>query len=142
MITTKLVRLLLAVSLLVQTSIAIDVRAADPVTSTPHKQALLIALGKYNHGSMSDPAGLNSKPDIEAIRALLTRKQFGLEPADVTAIDAPKAPTHKSIVDAITRLIDETRPGHTVYIHFSGHTATKCSLEHLYGWSPLLQGSV
>ena len=87
---------------------------------TPHKYALLIGIHEYEHGENSIFPNLNTETDVAAIRSVLLSK-FSFQPADITVLSTKAETTRASILGALRALINKTKAGDIVYIHYSGH---------------------
>src|SRR5687767_14394600 len=79
------------------------------------KKALLIGVGQYAPGSRWTP--LSSANDITYLRQAIL--QHGFEPKNITTLVDTQA-TKEGILQALTKLAKESKPGDIVFFHFSG----------------------
>jgi Caspase domain/Domain of unknown function (DUF4384) len=91
---------------------------------TPRKRALLIGISDYlpireGSGWAALPGAVN---DVEMQRELLVHR-FGFNQADVRLITNQKA-KRQSILEEFEDLIQWSRPGDVVVVHYSGHGST------------------
>ncbi|HEY9774216.1 MAG TPA: caspase family protein [Planktothrix sp.] len=89
----------------------------------PQKRALLIGVSKYkvfHPNENKDIPDLHTEDDINSIKNVL-EKDLGFPDANIKVLSTPESTTKESILNAIDELIKETRPGDTVWIHYSGH---------------------
>jgi metacaspase-1 len=97
-------------------------RPAPGVAAAPKKRALLVGVSKYERGTPGDEWwDLNTGPDVEAMRQVLTVK-FQFKEDEIKVLGTPQETTRRSIVAAFRSfLIEPARPGDIIYFHYSGH---------------------
>ena len=106
-------------------------RQNTTVNATPRKRALLVGISKYCRGDGGECGkrkkywwDLNSEPDLDALKQVLTQK-FGFTESEIKVLKTSEETTHESIRRTFKAfLIDQTRAGDTVYFHYSGHGGT------------------
>lgn len=99
------------------------IRTAHPLPATaPKKRALLVGVSKYERGAPGEEWwDLNSGPDVEAMRQVLTAK-FQFKEDEIKVLRTQQETTRKSIVAAFRSfLIEPAQPGDIIYFHYSGH---------------------
>jgi len=108
-------------------------------SEAPVKRALLVGVNKY-FKRPGDPWYLHSDIDVDRIKAVLTSPRFAFKSENITVIKTQEQTTHKGIVDAFEKLIDDTKKGDLVYFHFSGHGSQidDTAIKHLNGKSNTL----
>ena len=99
--------------------------------ATPRKHALLVGVSNYCRGDGSECGkrkkywwDLNSEPDTDALKQVLTEK-FGFSESEIKVLKTSADTTHESIRRNFKSfLIDQTSEGDIVYFHYSGHGGT------------------
>jgi metacaspase-1 len=81
------------------------------------KRALIIAVGKYNY-SVTRWAPISSTSDIPLIKNALLQQGFG--ESNITVIQDQEA-TKAGIMMSFDKLLEQTKPGDVVLVHYSGH---------------------
>jgi hypothetical protein len=105
-------------------------------------RALLVGVSQYP----DLPAALQLKApanDVRLMRQVL--KQRGFDDANIEiladAVDGARLPTQGAILTALQGLAGRSRPGDTVYLHFSGHgslqPAAAVTTAPASGWQPI-----
>lgn len=91
---------------------------------SPKKYALLIGVSEYKRTGDTDVEwwNLNSKPDIAALKQVLTRK-FNFSPNEIRTLTTRQETTRQSILSTFKDLVNKVQAGDIVYIHYSGHGA-------------------
>lgn len=92
-------------------------------SANPHFRALLIGISIYDHYNNSGIfPNIGGAGDLDAIQSALV-SEFGLETdADhLIRLDTPEKTTQAAIRAAFKQLVAGTKPGDTVFIHYSGH---------------------
>jgi hypothetical protein len=82
------------------------------------KRAVLIGIDQYEDPAINDLSGCVN--DVNSMAAVLG-ECYQFEPAGLTRLTDPGDTTRKKILDALTRLVDETGPGDVAVIYYSGH---------------------
>lgn len=92
------------------------VAAQEPSAATPGvRRALLIGINRYR----AVPELQGSVNDVETMREILTTR-YGFEPRYVTLL-TDEAATRRGIMQALEKLVQDSGPHDTVYVHYSGH---------------------
>lgn len=92
------------------------VAAQESSAATPGvRRALLIGINRYR----AVPELQGSVNDVETMREILTTR-YGFEPRYVTLL-TDEAATHRGIMEALEKLVQDSGPQDTVYVHYSGH---------------------
>ena len=86
-------------------------RAADAGV----RRALLIGINRYS----AVPGLQGSVNDVESMREILISR-YGFEPRNITML-TDEAATRAAMMAALEKLVDDTGPADTVYLHYSGH---------------------
>ena len=84
--------------------------AADGV-----RRALLIGINRYS----AVPSLQGSVNDVETMREILISR-YGFEARNITML-TDEAATRAAMMAALEKLVDDTGPADTVYLHYSGH---------------------
>jgi hypothetical protein len=92
-----------------------NIQAAEPSDQAGSKRALLIGINQYK----AVPKLLGSLNDIETMRQILLTR-WGFPENQITVVTDGGA-TRAGILAALDRLVRETGPNDTVYVHYSGH---------------------
>ncbi len=92
------------------------------------KYALLIGVGRYASPQIRTLDG--PRFDVEAMQTTLVR-DWHFEPARVTSLVDEQA-TRARILAALDRLIEQSRPGDTVVIFYSGHGTSRQDQKNLH----------
>ena len=94
--------------------------------STPRKRALLVGISDYKYASLNGKLGWNDLPgavnDVDLQRELLVHR-FGFQSGDITILKNKQA-GRQDILRAMEDLIQWSKPGDVVVIHYSGHGST------------------
>ena len=92
------------------------VGAQQSSAATPGvRRALLIGINRYR----AVPGLQGSVNDVETMREILTSR-YGFEPRYVTLL-TDEAATRRGILEALEKLVQDSGPQDTVYVHYSGH---------------------
>jgi hypothetical protein len=83
----------------------------------PVRRALLIGVNDYVTDQFGDLNGAVN--DVETMRGLLVSR-FGFSPENVATLTDRQA-TREAILAAIRKVVSETGPKDTLYLHYSGH---------------------
>lgn len=89
--------------------------AAEPLDQPGSKRALLIGINQYK----AVPKLQGSLNDIDTMRQILLTR-WGFSEKQITVVTDGGA-TRAGILAALDRLVRETGPNDTVYVHYSGH---------------------
>src|SRR5687768_3490063 len=106
-------------------------RQSATLNATPRKRALLVGISKYCRGDGVECSNrkkywwdLNSKADLDALKQVLMQN-FGFLENEIKVLKTSQDTTHEAFLRTFKSfLIDQTRPGDTVYFHYSGHGGT------------------
>ena len=94
--------------------------------STPRKRALLVGISDYKYASLNGKLGWNDLPgavnDVDLQRELLVHR-FGFQSGDITILKNKEA-GRQDILRAMEDLVQWSKPGDVVVIHYSGHGST------------------
>ena len=94
--------------------------------STPRKRALLVGISDYKYASLNGKLGWNDLPgavnDVDLQRELLVHR-FGFQTGDITILKNKQA-GRQDILRAMEDLVQWSKPGDVVVIHYSGHGST------------------
>lgn len=110
--------------------VAILIVAADGPVSAGGKHALLIGISNYGsfYPNLTEEQrlfpDLDCEADVRSIQAALVHTfHFDPGPAagQITELTTPSQTTHYAIIAALQHLVDITKPGDIIYIHYSGH---------------------
>ncbi|MGO8673129.1 MAG: caspase domain-containing protein [Capsulimonadaceae bacterium] len=94
------------------------------------QRAVLIGISKYSafqHGTPTTYVGpalfpdLDCDEDVTLMKSVLVSKFHFTPDHDMAVLTTPEQTTRASILAALQRLIDDTKPGDVVFIHYSGH---------------------
>lgn len=97
----------------------LPVQAAQQATSTPRKRALLIGISKYPQTGPNPWRPLNTHQDVVLLKDALAVHGFATD--DVMVLEDGDA-TADGIRTAFRKhLIEQAKPGDTLFFHFSGH---------------------
>jgi hypothetical protein len=92
------------------------VAAQESSAATPGvRRALLIGINRYR----AVPELQGSVNDVETMREILTTR-YGFERRYVTLL-TDEAATRRGILEALEKLVQDSGPQDTVYVHYSGH---------------------
>ena len=100
---------------------SVAVAAAEPAANgvaaqaAGTKRALLIGINNYT----AVPQLMGSLNDVTEVRQILLTR-WGFDPAHVTTL-TEQAATRAGILSALRKLVSESEPNDTVFVHFSGH---------------------
>jgi Caspase domain/Domain of unknown function (DUF4384) len=90
--------------------------AQQPSAATPGvRRALLIGINHYR----AVPSLQGSVNDVETMREILVTR-YGFDPRYITLL-TDEAATRRGIMGALEKLVEDTGPQDTVYVHYSGH---------------------
>ena len=94
--------------------------------STPRKRALLVGISDYKYASLNGKLGWNELPgatnDVDLQRELLVHR-FGFQTGDITILKNKEA-GRQDILRAMEDLVQWSKPGDVIVIHYSGHGST------------------
>lgn len=97
-------------------------------TSVPTKRALLIGINYLSDSRNRLNGCIN---DVKSVKELLTGK-FSYDPSNVVLMSddqtGPMLPTKENILSQLNKAVSLTKPGDTLFIHYSGHGIQVTSL--------------